>query len=107
MRAVRIMRAMTHQIGAELIRPSCIAQVTEHARARGETAIGWLSGDGPLHLAPPALERNTYKDGDRIIVVGCPAVYYWMPVSPGCSWPYRSPSAWEFVLMCRALQLAV
>lgn len=41
----------------------------EHARARGETAIGWLSGEGPLHLAPPALERNTYKDGDLIIVV--------------------------------------
>lgn len=41
----------------------------EHARARGETAIGWLSGNGPLHLAPAALERNTYKDGDRIIVV--------------------------------------
>ena len=53
-------------------RSPCAAQVTEHARARGETAIGWLSGDGPLHLAPPALERNTYKDGDRIIVVGCP-----------------------------------
>ena len=45
------------------------AQVMEHARARGETAIGWLSGEGPLHLAPPALERNAYKDGDRIIVV--------------------------------------
>ena len=49
----------------------CTAQVMEHARARGETAIGWLSGEGPLHLAPPALERNTYKDGDRIIVVRC------------------------------------
>ena len=41
----------------------------EHARARGETAIGYLSADGPLHLAPGALERHTYQDGDRIIVV--------------------------------------
>lgn len=41
----------------------------EHARARGETAIGYLSGDGPLHLAPPALQKHTYEDDDRIIVV--------------------------------------
>lgn len=41
----------------------------EKARSHGETAIGYLSADGPLHLAPPALQRHTYEDGDRVIVV--------------------------------------
>lgn len=45
-------------------------QVQECARGKGETAIGWLSRSGPLHLAPHALQEHCFEPGDRVIVVG-------------------------------------
>lgn len=45
-------------------------EIQERAREQGETAIGWLSDSGPLHLAPHALQRHSYAPGDRVIIVG-------------------------------------
>ena len=45
-------------------------QVAELARERSETAIGYISEDGPLVLAPAAANSHVYAPGDMIIIIG-------------------------------------
>lgn len=45
------------------------AEVAELARLRGETALGYVSGDGSLVLAPDADSAHLYTPNSRVVVM--------------------------------------
>lgn len=40
------------------------------ARQQRETAIGYISEDGPLVLAPQGTDRHVYAPADVLIIIG-------------------------------------
>ena len=49
--------------------PETFAQITELARTKKETAIGYITKAGLMRLAPKPKETHTYSAEDRIIVI--------------------------------------
>jgi hypothetical protein len=45
------------------------SRIMECARARGETAIGIMTREGDLRLAPSADFQYTFRCGDRVVVI--------------------------------------
>ena len=45
------------------------AEVAEVARARGETALGYVTATGAVHTAPASSSARVYKAGDQLIVL--------------------------------------
>ncbi|GAB4818940.1 hypothetical protein N2152v2_005986 [Parachlorella kessleri] len=45
------------------------AEVVELARLRGETALGYVTGDGSLALAPEAMSRHHFTKSSRVVVM--------------------------------------
>ena len=87
-------------------------QVAEHARARGETAIGYLSQEGPLQLAPHALVRGRaagQTGQDRLCGLGSPCApmygIYALERSPrltpphALAWDWKAEYNWSLILI--------
>lgn len=49
--------------------PVKFSRIIECARARGETAIGIMTREGDLRLAPSADFMYTFRNGDRVVVI--------------------------------------
>ena len=51
------------------IRPTTFAVVSEFARRRRETAIGYVTRQGVIVLAPTAADTHLFRNTDHIVVL--------------------------------------
>lgn len=57
------------RIDPDKAEPAKFSRIVECARARGETAIGIMTREGDLRLAPSAEFLYTFRNGDRVVVI--------------------------------------
>jgi hypothetical protein len=45
------------------------ASLLEAVGGHGETALGWITAEGALHLGPAGAWRRRLQEGDRVVVL--------------------------------------